>query len=70
MNNNLLKLSLNKETIETLDTAEMNQATGGFTYSLSMGAVCKQSKSLGADNAFECGKLSAAEEDPIYNEEN
>ncbi|MCX2582177.1 MULTISPECIES: class I lanthipeptide [unclassified Pedobacter] len=68
MRNNLSKLALNKETIETLDNAEMNQTTGGFTYSLSLGAVCKQSKSLGADNAFECGKLSAEEEDPIYNE--
>lgn len=66
----MTKLSLNRETIETLDSMEMNQTTGGFTYSLSLGAVCRQSKSLGASNAFECGTISAGLEDPIYNETN
>jgi hypothetical protein len=66
MKNKLAKLSLNKETIETLDVAEMAQTNGGFTYSLSWGDVCKRSKELGASNAFECGQKEPVneEEDP------
>jgi len=35
------KLSLNKETLATLDNAEMRSIKGGITYSLSTGAVCQ-----------------------------
>lgn len=63
MKNNLSKLTLNKEAIESLDDAEMLQTNGGFTYSLSWGEVCKRSKTLGASNAFECGQMEPAEEE-------
>lgn len=68
MTKSILKLSLTKETIETLDTQEMNNANGGFTYSLSLGTVCKQSKYLGADNAYECGKLTPSVDDEVEEE--
>ena len=64
------KLSLNKETIETLDAQEMNAANGGFTYSLSLGTVCKQSKYLGAENAYECGKLTPSVEEEVEEDNN
>lgn len=58
MKKSLSTISLKKETIETLDSQEMNQTTGGFTYSLSLGIICKHSKYLGVDSAYECGKLT------------
>jgi hypothetical protein len=54
MKNRIAKLSLSRETVETLDHAEMGQANGGFTYSLSLGSYCKNSKSFGAETAEDC----------------
>lgn len=56
------KLNLNKETIAALDNQMMSEVKGGFTYSLSMGAVCRHSKGNGANNAYECGKHDKIEE--------
>ncbi|WP_029287195.1 class I lanthipeptide [Pedobacter sp. R20-19] len=63
MEKKLSKLTLNKETIETLNVAEMAQTNGGFTYSLSWGEICRRSKELGASNAFECGQKEPVEEE-------
>lgn len=49
------KLNLNKETIAALDNRTMSEIKGGFTYSLSGGAVCKLSRKSGAQSAYECG---------------
>lgn len=37
------KLSLNKTTISRLSNTELSAVKGGFTYSLSTGAVCQES---------------------------
>jgi hypothetical protein len=47
--------NLNKSTIAQLNNNDMGQVKGGFTYALSTGALCKQSKALGAGNPYECG---------------
>jgi hypothetical protein len=70
MKNKIAKLSLNKETVEILDHVEMGRVTGGFTYSFSLGTICRLSKSYGAESYFECGALVPAEEDPYESEEN
>jgi natural product precursor len=49
------KLTLKRETIVALDDAAMSNVKGGFTYALSMGATCKHSKELTANNAHDCG---------------
>lgn len=41
------KLSLNKETLVSLDKSEMMNVKGGFTYSLSTGKACQKSKAMG-----------------------
>ena len=53
------KLSLNKQKISQLSEVEASNVKGGFTYSLSLGAVCKLSIGLGASNAYECGEKYA-----------
>lgn len=54
MENKLSRLTIHKESIENLDAREMGMTTGGFTYSLSLGSYCKNSKSFGAGTAEEC----------------
>lgn len=54
MRNKISKLILNKEIIEMLDSIQVGQTNGGFTYSLSLGSYCKNSKSFGAETAEEC----------------
>lgn len=49
------KLSLNKETISALSGEEMSSVKGGFTYSLSLGNRCQNSKELGQSSQFDCG---------------
>ncbi|MFN7337175.1 MAG: class I lanthipeptide [Cyclobacteriaceae bacterium] len=41
------KLSLNKETITSLDKNQMMDVKGGFTYSLSTGWRCQKSQKMG-----------------------
>lgn len=41
------KLTLNKETITSLDKNQMANVKGGFTYSLSTGEACNKSKAMG-----------------------
>ncbi len=41
------KLSLNKETLSSLDKSEMMNVKGGFTYSLSTGWRCEKSQRMG-----------------------
>lgn len=58
------QLILGKENIVTLN-AVVNVPIGptpcepdpgtAFTYSLSLGRICRASKKFGADNAYECG---------------
>jgi len=53
------KLSLNKQTISALNSAELKNLKGGlFTYSLSTGDICIESKARGANNGYECGKTA------------
>lgn len=40
------KLSLNKETLSSLDKSEMMNVKGGITYSLSTGWRCQKSKDM------------------------
>jgi natural product precursor len=47
------KLSLNKETVATLDKSQMMSVKGGFTYSLSTGDRCQ---SDGAWASCCCGR--------------
>ena len=54
------KLKLNKKTVTSLTKTEMDNVKGGFTYSLSLGSRCKNSKSLGAGSQFECGQMLEA----------
>ncbi len=49
------KLQLNKEKITEMTVSESVQIQGGFTYSLSWGAFCKESKGLGAGDPYTCG---------------
>ncbi|MCH5684292.1 class I lanthipeptide [Niabella sp. W65] len=49
------KLALNK--IHIADLAAMDQVRGGFTYALSLGWKCKESKAAGADNLNECADI-------------
>lgn len=56
------KLNLNKETIASLDNKAMEKVKGGFTYSASLGAVCRHSKGNTARNAYECGMHDAIKE--------
>lgn len=42
------KLSLNKQTLASLDNKQLSAVKGGFTYSLSMGGFCHNSRELGA----------------------
>lgn len=51
------KLRLNKERISTLTQEQSQAVAGGFTYSLSTGQVCKASKAVGGENAYECGAI-------------
>lgn len=54
------KLVLNKHTVASLNNNEMSSVKGGFTYSLSLGYRCKNSKSLDAATQFECGQKTQA----------
>jgi hypothetical protein len=48
-NNSRKKLSLNKETLRVLSSAELQEATGGaeaITYSLSLGDRCQKSNEM------------------------
>lgn len=56
-------LSLNKFTVASLDDANAQNVKGGFTYSLSMGTLCRYSKSKGALNPFQCGQLTPKQTD-------
>ena len=38
------KLSLNKTTISRLSDTELSEVKGGFTYSLSTGQICQESR--------------------------
>ncbi|MFN8844565.1 MAG: class I lanthipeptide [Chryseotalea sp.] len=51
------KLKLKKETIISLDNLEMANIKGGFTYSLSTGERCQESKALTAKNGYDCGLI-------------
>ena len=48
------KLTLNKETIASLNDAQMGAVNGGFTYSLSTGARCKKSNGLADTYSCKC----------------
>ncbi|WP_165370427.1 class I lanthipeptide [Hymenobacter persicinus] len=56
------KITLNKQTLASLDQQQMATAKGGFTYSLSLGIACRYSEQVeqattGAvkiDHASEC----------------
>ena len=65
------KLKLNKKTVSELSTAELDSVKGGFTYSLSLGEVCRKSKELGATNAYDCGdrqyRIDSGIQDIQYN---
>ncbi|WP_044201191.1 class I lanthipeptide [Flammeovirga sp. OC4] len=41
------KLKLNKEVLSSLDKSEMSQVKGGFTYIVTLGSRCRQSKGYG-----------------------
>ncbi len=48
------KLTLNKETIASLNNEQMGAVKGGFTYALSMGARCIKSKGNGHGVTCKC----------------
>ena len=48
------KLTLNKETIASLNNEQMGDVKGGFTYALSMGARCRKSNGFGNGNTCKC----------------
>lgn len=56
------KLRLGKQTVYHLSVEEANSVKGGFTYSLSTGAVCQRSHQLTAKNAYDCGAKDKAAE--------
>jgi len=49
------RLALRK--IHIMDLDAIRQLKGGFTYSLSLGWKCKESKAAGADNVNECAEV-------------
>lgn len=49
------KLTLAKKHI--IDLTVMSHVKGGFTYSLSLGWKCQDSKAAGADNLNECARI-------------
>ena len=49
------RLELKRQVITSLTQDNASNVKGGFTYSLSLGQVCKNSKALGIGNAFDCG---------------
>ncbi|MFN6089866.1 MAG: class I lanthipeptide [Cyclobacteriaceae bacterium] len=51
------KLSLNKETLSSLDKSEMMNVKGGITYSLSTGWRCEKSKGMGRSYKAHCQAL-------------
>lgn len=50
-----IKLALMKKHI--VDLTVMAHIKGGFTYSLSLGWKCQDSKAAGADNLNECARI-------------
>ncbi|WP_143069886.1 class I lanthipeptide [Hymenobacter actinosclerus] len=48
------KLTLNKQTLASLDQQQMAAAKGGFTYAISMGGNCRLSMRLTAGNRAAC----------------
>ena len=53
------KLALNKRTVASLDNREMAAVKGGFTYSASLGSVCRVSMGLHGDRA-DCQEVTPA----------
>jgi len=51
------KLSLNKQTMASLDKAEMSQVKGGLTYSLSTGNSCQMSQDMSSTYKEACQYL-------------
>ena len=57
------KLSLNKQTLASLDDKQLSAVKGGFTYSLSMGGACQGSRAAGAsggggwNSPYACGYI-------------
>ncbi|WP_118974939.1 hypothetical protein [Taibaiella koreensis] len=58
-------LRLVKKRIMALHEDSQEAIRGGFTYSLSMGQFCRESKGLGANNPYHCGQLKRESE--LYN---
>ena len=48
------KLSLNKQTLASLDHSQMAAVKGGFTYLTSMGAKCRYSAKMTEANSCRC----------------
>ncbi|WP_165370604.1 class I lanthipeptide [Hymenobacter persicinus] len=49
-----VKLTLNKQTLASLDQKQLAAAKGGFTYSISWGSLCRHSRQEGAGSRDEC----------------
>lgn len=56
------KLAINRQTLRVLTPVDTSQAEGGFTYSLSTGAVCQKSNAM-AGGGYTC---QCAYEAPNY----
>ncbi len=57
---NASKLQFSKEKITELNAYEQRQVNGGFTYSLSWGARCKESQAVKAKDPGACGFIVAS----------